>query len=145
MTQQTMYPVKTIKPVKTTAEITQTDTQLPVDDIREFPIAPNIVRIKQGTTKWERCKYTAVVPTTGNAGYLTIVRSGAEHGSNENGVAQTWPVSSIVYMSIGEYEMNSMKGNIEDLASRMTTAEGEIDALQSASGLDPIVAAIIFG
>ncbi len=142
MTQQTMYTVKTIKPVKTTAEITQTDTQLPVDDIREFPTAPNIVRIKQGTTKWERCKYTAVIPTTGNAGYLTIVRSGAEHGSNENGVAQAWAVGSTVYMSIGEYEMNSVKDNITEHetllaaaevmisnhAERLTTAESSISS-----------------
>lgn len=119
MVQTVMYPVKTAKIATLTADITASDVNLPVDDVTEFLTAPNVINIKSGSGIWERCKYTSVVVTSSPAGYLVIVRSGAEHGSSTSGSALPWSTGAKVYHSVSELHLGTIKGNIEDHETRL--------------------------
>ena len=125
MVQKTMHQVKTKTPTSLTSAITQTDTRIDVADISEYLLdpAPNLVHLKSGSSLWERCRYTAVVQTTGNAGYLTIERSGEYHGSSANGSALAWGVGTKVYRGLGEGDIGPIQSNIADHESRIQAIE----------------------
>jgi hypothetical protein len=147
MAQTTMYPITTagLQTVITQA-LSTSDTQLYVQDITVFDNANNIVTIKTNSTSWEVCKYTGKTATSGTEGYLTIVRSGTEHLSSDAGnAAVAFNAGAKAFRGLTNYDYGALKANITDHETRLAAAEGEIDTLQAATGLDPIVSAIIFG
>lgn len=147
MAQTTMYPITTagLQTVLTQA-LSTSDTQLYVQDITVFDNASNLVTIKTNSTSWEVCKYTGKNATSGNEGYLTIVRSGTEHLSSAAGnAAVSFNAGAKAFRGLTNYDYGALKANITDHETRLAAAEGEIDTLQAATGLDPIVSAIIFG
>lgn len=131
----------------------------------------NLVTLQNGQEVWETCPYTAKSAETG-AGHLTLARSGLGWASS-TGAPQEWAVGSKLSRTNTAYDNEAFRANISDhegrIASqaseivgfdtRLDTAEGEIDtlqtnvgtlqadvvALQSSAGMDPIVAALIFG
>ena len=147
MAQTTMYPITTsgLQTVLTQA-LSTSDTQLYVQDITVFDDASNLVTIKTNNTSWEVCKYTGKTATSGNEGYLTIVRSGTEHLSSAAGnAAVSFNTGAKAFRGLTNYDYGALRGNITDHETRLATAEGEIDALQAAGTMNPIVAALIFG
>jgi len=166
MAQLTMYPGKAGSPkALTTADITDTDTQLYISDLSVLPAAPNILALYTSPTIWEVCKYTVKQSASG-AGYVTIVRSGAEWASS-TGLAQSWASGTKVARNFFLYDYSALKNNVEDHETRLGTVEGSISTIESSistiedtdipaldgrvtalennSGMDPIVAALIFG
>lgn len=166
MAQLTMYPGKAGSPkTTTTADITDSDTQLYLTELSILPAAPNILALYTSPTIWEVCKYTVKQSASG-AGYVTIVRSGAEWASS-TGLAQAWASGTKVARNFFLYDYSALKNNVEDHETRLGTVEGSISTIESSistiedtdipaldgrvtalennSGMDPIVAALIFG
>lgn len=100
-----------------TADINQTDTRLDVLDIAAFPdvgSTNNLVTMWSSKTIWEVCKYTAKVPTTGGAGYLTIVRSGDDHSSSSAGTALSWTTGAKCARNVNKRDFDIIQANIAD-------------------------------
>ena len=153
-----MYPLKGGSPkALTTADITDTDTQLYISDLSVLPAAPNLLVIYTSPTVWERCKYTLKQSATG-AGYVNILRSGDEWGSS-TGSAQSFATGAKVARNVFKPDFDAIQNNIEGHETRiasnetriasnetgMTSITGRVAALESSSSMDPIVAALIFG
>ncbi len=166
MAQLTMYPGKAGSPkTTTTADITDSDTQLFLTELSVLPAAPNLLILFVSPTIWEVCPYTLKQSASG-AGYVTIVRSGAEWASS-TGLAQSWASGTKVARNFFLYDYSALKNNVEDHETRLGTVEGSISTIESSistiedtdipaldgrvtalennSGMDPIVAALIFG
>jgi len=123
-----MYPLKNGSPkALTTADITDTDTQLYISDLSVLPAAPNLLVIYTSPTVWERCKYTLKQSASG-AGYVNILRSGDEWGSS-TGSAQSFATGAKVARNVFKPDFDAIQANITELEGRM----------------DPIVASLIFG
>ncbi len=130
-----MYPLKNGSPkALTTADITDTDTQLYVSDLSCLPAAPNLLIIYTSPTVWERCKYTLKQSASG-AGYVNIVRSGDEWASS-TGSAQSFATGAKVARNVFKPDFDALQANVTDNESRVSTLEGR---------MDPIVASLIFG
>lgn len=167
-----MYPLKAGSPkALTTADITDTDTQLYISDLSVLPAAPNLLLIYTSPTVWERCKYTLKQSATG-AGYVNIIRSGDEWASS-TGSAQSFATGAKVARNVFKSDFDAVQNNIighetriatnetdigtietriatnetgiGTIASSLTTMDGRITDLEAASGMDPIVASLIFG
>ena len=158
-----MYPLKDGSPkTLTTADITDTDTQLYISDLSVLPAAPNLLVIYTSPTVWERCKYTLKQSATG-AGYVNIIRSGDEWGSS-TGSAQSFATGAKVARNVFKPDFDAIQANVTDNETRVSTLEGSASTLESrvstlegsASTLesrvstlegrmDPIVASLIFG
>ena len=131
----TMYPLKNGSPkALTTADITDTDTQLYISDLSVLPAAPNLLVIYTSPTVWERCKYTLKQSASG-AGYVNIIRSGDEWASS-TGSAQSFATGAKVARNVFKPDFDAVQANIIDNESRVSTLEGR---------MDPIVASLIFG
>ena len=164
----TMYPLKAGSPkTATTADITDSDTSLYIDDLSVLPDAPNVLIIYTSPTVWERCKYTLKQSASGS-GYVTIVRSGDEWASS-TGLAQAFATGAKIARNVFESDFDAIQANISGHETRLATTEGDItdldsrvdtleeleeditdldsrvDTLEEAAGMDPIVAALIFG
>ncbi len=131
----TMYPLKNGSPkTLTTADITDTDTQLYISDLSCLPAAPNLLLIYTSPTVWERCKYTLKQSAAG-AGYVNILRSGDEWASS-TGSAQSFATGAKVARNVFKPDFDAVQANITDCEGRITDCEGR---------MDPIVASLIFG
>jgi len=123
-----MYPLKDGSPkALTTADITDTDTQLYVSELSVLPAAPNLLIIYTSPTVWERCKYTLKQSASG-AGYVNIIRSGDEWASS-TGSAQSFATGAKVARNVFKPDFDALQANVTELEGRM----------------DPIVASLIFG
>ena len=130
-----MYPLKNGSPkALTTADITDTDTQLYISDLSVLPGAPNLLVIYTSPAVWERCKYTLKQSATG-AGYVNILRSGDEWASS-TGSAQSFATGAKVARNVFKPDFDAVQANITDCEGRITDCEGR---------MDPIVASLIFG
>ena len=165
-----MYPLKDGSPkALTTADITDTDTQLYISDLSVLPAAPNLLVIYTSPTVWERCKYTLKQSASG-AGYVNIVRSGDEWASS-TGSAQSFATGAKVARNVFKPDFDAIQANVTDNESRVSTLDGSVSTLEgrmdtldgsvstlegrmdtldgSVSTLegrmDPIVASLIFG
>ena len=158
-----MYPLKDGSPkALTTADITDTDTQLYVSELSVLPAAPNLLIIYTSPTVWERCKYTLKQSASG-AGYVNIVRSGDEWASS-TGSAQSFATGAKVARNVfkpdfdaiqanvtdNETRVSTLEGSVSTLESRVSTLEGSVSTLESRVStlegrMDPIVASLIFG
>lgn len=137
-----MYPLKDGSPkAMTTADITDTDTQLYISDLSVLPPAPNLLIIYASPTVWERCKYTLKQSASG-AGYVNIVRSGDEWGSS-TGSAQSFATGAKVARNVFKPDFDAIQANVTDNESRISTLEGSVSTLEGR--MDPIVASLIFG
>lgn len=118
-----------------TLAINQTDTQLTVANISAFPdvgSTNNLVTIWISKLIWEICQYTAKVPTSGGAGYLTIVRSGVNHYSSDAGnAALSWSAGAKCARNVNKRDFDIIQDNIRDLAVKLQ--------------IEPIVASMLFG
>lgn len=135
MAQSTMYPI-TVPGLKTvlTQALTQADTSLYVEDLTVFDNAPNLVTILTSATSWEVCKYTAKTAVSGNQGYLTIVRSGAEHASSSPGnAAVAFNTGAKAFRALTNYDMAAILANISDHETRMAAQEAKPDPITMAS------------
>ena len=173
MAQMTMYPPKDGSPQTTiTSALSDSATEVSVTELACFPaVGPegaNLITFWDNTT-YETCEYTAKSSASGT-GTLTIVRSGPRHSSTSGGGIE-WPSGTKCARTGTGYDFTAYKNNIEDLDSRLDTAEGEIDSIDgrvttletsvstletsvstletSVSTLegkmDPIVASLVFG
>ena len=165
-----MYPLKNGSPKSlTTADLTDTDTQLYISDLSVLPPAPNLLVIYTSPTIWERCKYTLKQSATG-AGYVNIVRSGDEWGSS-TGSAQSFAAGAKVARNVFKPDFDAIQANITDHETRVSTLEGGVSTLETSMStletsvstletsmstletsmstlegkMDPIVASLIFG
>lgn len=134
MAQMTMYPVKDGSPQTTTsATLSDSATEVSVTELACFPAVgtegANLITFWDDTT-YETCEYTAKSSASGT-GTLTVVRSGARHSSTSGGGIE-WPSGTKCARTGTGYDFTAYKNNIEDLDTRLDTAEGEIDALQTA-------------
>jgi len=156
MAQLTMYPLKDGSPkALTTADITDTDTQLYISDLSVLPAAPNLLVIYTSPTVWERCKYTLKQSASG-AGYVNILRSGDEWGSS-TGSAQSFATGAKVARNVFKPDFDAIQANVTDNETRVSTLEGSVSTLEGSvstlegsvstleSKMDPIVASLIFG
>jgi len=122
MAQLTMYPGKAGSPkTTTTADITDSDTQLFLTELSVLPAAPNLLILSASPTIWEVCPYTLKQSASG-AGYVTIVRSGAEWASS-TGLAQSWASGTKVARNFFLYDYSALKNNVEDHETRLGTVE----------------------
>jgi len=138
----TMYPLKDGSPkALTTADITDTDTQLYISDLSVLPAAPNLLVIYTSPTVWERCKYTLKQSASG-AGYVNILRSGDEWGSS-TGSAQSFATGAKVARNVFKPDFDAIQANVTDNETRVSTLEGSVSTLEGR--MDPIVASLIFG
>ena len=166
MAQMTMYPPKDGSPQTTiTSALSDSATEVSVTELACFPAVgtegANLITFWDNTT-YETCEYTAKSSASGT-GTLTIVRSGPRHSSTSGGGIE-WPAGTKCARTGTGYDFTAYKNNIEDLDSRLDTAEGEIDSIDgrvttletsvstletSVSTLegkmDPIVASLVFG
>ena len=154
MAQMTMYPPKDGSPQTTiTSALSDSATEVSVTELACFPeVGPegaNLVTFWDDNA-FETCEYTAKSSASGT-GTLTIVRSGPRHSSTSGGGIE-WPAGTKCARTGTGYDFTAFKNNIEDLDSRLDTAEGEIDSidgrvttLESASSGDPIILSLIFG
>lgn len=175
MAQMTMYPAKDGSPeTTTTALLSDNDTTVAVAELSCFPAVGaeggNLLTLWNDTT-FETCLYTAKSSASGT-GTLTIVRSGAQHSSTSGGGIE-WPSGTKCARTGTGYDFTAYKNNIEDLDirldtavsdissidGRVTTAEGTISTavsdissidgrvttLENTAGIDPVMAALIFG
>lgn len=144
-----MYPLKNGSPkALSTADITDTDTQLYVSDLSVLPAAPNLLVIYTSPTVWERCKYTLKQSATG-AGYVNIIRSGDEWGSS-TGSAQSFATGAKVARNVFKPDFDAIQANVTDNETRVSTLEGSVSTLEGSVStlegrMDPIVASLIFG
>jgi len=157
----TMYPVKDGSPQTTTsATLSDSATEVSVTELACFPAVgtegANLITFWDDTT-YETCEYTAKSSASG-AGTLTIVRSGARHSSTSGGGIE-WPSGTKCARTGTGYDFTAYKNNIEDLDSRLDTAEGtlstavgdissidgRVTTLENTAGIDPVMAALIFG
>ena len=144
-----MYPLKSGSPkTVTTADITDTDTQLYISDLSVLPAAPNLLVIYTSPTVWERCKYTLKQSATG-AGYVNILRSGDEWGSS-TGSAQSFATGAKVARNVFKPDFDAIQANVTDNETRVSTLEGSVSTLEGSvstleSKMDPIVASLVFG
>ena len=158
-----MYPLKNGSPkALTTADITDTDTQLYVSDLSVLPAAPNLLVIYTSPTVWERCKYTLKQSASG-AGYVNILRSGDEWGSS-TGSAQSFATGAKVARNVFKPDFDAIQANVTDNEIRVSTLEGSVSTLEGSIStlegsistlegsvstlegrMDPIVASLIFG
>jgi hypothetical protein len=151
MAQATMYTLQAGgKETTLTADVSSSDTQFNLTDLTEIPTAPNVIVIKTSSVLWERCRYTARVVTSGVAGYITVERSGTLHQSSATGdAALAWTTGAKVLRAVMSSDFDAIQGNITDHETRLGTAEGEIDTLQSSVGalqaLNPMVISGIYG
>ena len=137
-----MYPLKNGSPkALTTADITDTDTQLYISELSVLPTAPNLLVIYTSPTVWERCKYTLKQSASG-AGYVNIVRSGDEWASS-TGSAQSFATGAKVARNVFKPDFDAVQVNITDCEGRITDCEGRITDCEGR--MDPIVASLIFG
>ena len=156
MAQLTMYPLKDGSPkALTTADITDTDTQLYISDLSVLPAAPNLLVIYTSPTVWERCKYTLKQSASG-AGYVNILRSGDEWGSS-TGSAQSFATGAKVARNVFKPDFDAIQANVTDNETRVSTLEGSVSTLEGSvstlegsvstleSKMDPIVASLVFG
>ena len=161
MAQMTMYPVKDGSPQTTTsATLSDSATEVSVTELACFPAVgtegANLITFWDDTT-YETCEYTAKSSASG-AGTLTIVRTGARHSSTSGGGIE-WPSGTKCARTGTGYDFTAYKNNIEDLDSRLDTAEGtlstavgdissidgRVTTLENTAGIDPVMAALIFG
>lgn len=144
-----MYPLKNGSPkALSTADITDTDTQLYVSDLSVLPAAPNLLVIYTSPTVWERCKYTLKQSATG-AGYVNIIRSGDEWGSS-TGSAQSFATGAKVARNVFKPDFDAIQANVTDNETRVSTLEGSVSTLEGSVStlegrMEPIVASLIFG
>ena len=165
-----MYPLKNGSPkALTTADITDTDTQLYISDLSVLPAAPNLLVIYTSPTVWERCKYTLKQSASG-AGYVNILRSGDEWGSS-TGSAQSFATGAKVARNVFKPDFDAIQANVTDNETRVSTLEGSVSTLEGSVStlegsvstlegsvstlegsvstlegrMDPIVASLIFG
>ena len=151
-----MYPLKDGSPkALTTADITDTDTQLYISDLSVLPTAPNLLIIYTSPTVWERCKYTLKQSASG-AGYVNIIRSGDEWASS-TGSAQSFATGAKVARNVFKPDFDAIQANVTDNESRVSTLEGSVSTLEGSVStlegsvstlegrMDPIVASLIFG
>jgi len=151
-----MYPLKNGSPkALTTADITDTDTQLYISDLSVLPAAPNLLVIYTSPTVWERCKYTLKQSASG-AGYVNILRSGDEWGSS-TGSAQSFATGAKVSRNVFKPDFDAIQANVTDNETRVSTLEGSVSTLEGSvstlegsvstleSKMDPIVASLVFG
>jgi len=156
MAQLTMYPLKDGSPkALTTADITDTDTQLYISDLSVLPAAPNLLVIYTSPTVWERCKYTLKQSASG-AGYVNILRSGDEWGSS-TGSAQSFATGAKVARNVFKPDFDAIQANVTDNEIRVSTLEGSVSTLEGSVStletsvsilegkMDPIVASLVFG
>ena len=137
-----MYPLKNGSPkALTTADITDTDTQLYISDLSVLPAAPNLLVIYTSPTVWERCRYTLKQSASG-AGYVNILRSGDEWGSS-TGSAQSFATGAKVARNVFKPDFDAIQANVTDNETRVSTLEGSVSTLEGR--MDPIVASLIFG
>lgn len=155
----TMYPGKAGSPkALTTADITDTDVQVTITELNVLPTAPNLLILYVSPTIWEVCPYTLKQSASG-AGYVTIARSGT-NWSSSTGLAQSWASGTKVARNLFNADLTAIQANITDHESRVDAIEtdvstiegttipaldGRVTALENNSGMDPIVAALIFG
>ncbi len=161
MAQLTMYPVKDGSPQTTTsATLSDSATEVSVTELACFPAVgtegANLITFWDDTT-YETCEYTAKSSASGT-GTLTIVRSGARHSSTSGGGIE-WPSGTKCARTGTGYDFTAYKNNIEDLDSRLDTAEGtlstavsdislidgRVTTLENTAGIDPVMAALIYG
>ena len=169
MAQMTMYPPKDGSPQTTTTEtLSDSATEVSVTELACFPaVGPegaNLVTFWDDNA-FETCEYTAKSSASGT-GTLTIVRSGARHSSTSGGGIE-WPSGTKCARTGTGYDFTAYKNNVEDHETRLGTVEGSISTIESSistiedtdipaldgrvtalennSGMDPIVAALIFG
>jgi len=144
-----MYPLKNGSPkALTTADITDTDTQLYISDLSVLPAAPNLLVIYTSPTVWERCRYTLKQSASG-AGYVNILRSGDEWGSS-TGSAQSFATGAKVARNVFKPDFDAIQANVTDNETRVSTLEGSVSTLEGSVStlegrMDPIVASLIFG
>ena len=157
----TMYPAKDGSPETTiTALLSDSDTTVTVAELSCFPAIGselgNECTLWNDTT-YETCLYTAKSSASG-AGALTIVRSGAVHSSTSGGGIE-WPIGTKIARTYTAYDYNAVKSNVESIDDRVTTAEGtlstavsdissidgRVTTLENTAGIDPVMAALIYG
>jgi len=131
MAQMTMYPPKDGSPQTTiTSALSDSATEVSVTELACFPaVGPegaNLVTFWDDNA-FETCEYTAKSSASGT-GTLTIVRSGPRHSSTSGGGIE-WPAGTKCARTGTGYDFTAFKNNIEDLDSRLDTAEGEIDSI----------------
>lgn len=134
MAQTTMYPAKAGSTQTTiTAVLSDSATSIAVAELSAFPAVGteggNLVTFWDDNG-WETCLYTAKSSASG-AGTLTITRSGVGHDSSTGGGIE-WPSGTKCARLYTAYDHTAAKANIEEHESRLVSAEGDIDALQSA-------------
>ena len=161
MAQMTMYPVKDGSPQTTTsATLSDSATEVSVIELACFPAVgtegANLITFWDDTT-YETCEYTAKSSASGT-GTLTVVRSGARHSSTSGGGIE-WPSGTKCARTGTGYDFTAYKNNIEDLDTRLDTAEGtlstvvsdislidgRVTTLENTAGIDPVMAALIYG
>ena len=161
MAQMTMYPVKDGSPQTTTsATLSDSATEVSVIELACFPAVgtegANLITFWDDTT-YETCEYTAKSSASGT-GTLTIVRTGARHSSTSGGGIE-WPSGTKCARTGTGYDFTAYKNNIEDLDARLDTAEGtlstavsdislidgRVTTLENTAGIDPVMAALIYG
>ncbi len=162
----TMYALMAGSPkTTTTADITDTDVQVYLSDLSILPAAPNVLIMYTSPTVWERCPYSLKQSASG-AGYVTIARSGTNWASS-TGLAQAFATGTKVARNVFKSDFDAIQANITGHETRLATAEsglstaqgditsldGRLDDVESditdlqaaTGGMNPIVAALIFG
>lgn len=134
MAQTTMYPAKAGSTQTTiTAVLSDSATSIAVAELSAFPTVGdeggNLVTFWDDNG-WETCLYTAKSSASG-AGTLTITRTGVGHDSSTGGGVE-WPSGTKCARLFTAYDHTAVKANIEEHESRLASAEGNIDALESA-------------
>lgn len=135
MAQKTMYPAKDGSPSTTTLISITTETVLiEVADLGVLPDGTGICRIYTGPTHWERCIYTNKSNTSGQ-GTVTIARTGDGHASTDAlNAALAFDVGAKVERDFSAYDHYLFKYNIEDLASRVSSAESTVSGHTTSIG-----------
>lgn len=131
MAQSTMYPAMAGSPKTALSSTLAADaTTAYVDNLEKLPAAPNVVTLWIVEDTWERCIYSAKSAETG-PGTITIARSGTGHASSAGNAGLEWAAGTKVARNPGELDHTLFKANIEDLATRLGTAETDITGKQA--------------
>lgn len=125
-----MYPAKVDSPsTSLSADITISDTTIPVTDVSALPVAPNLAIMFTGSilsvTDVETILYTGI---SGNT--LTGVTRGFQ------GTAKAWITSTNIVRTFTAYDHDTFKNNIEDLNTVIGGKAGTTVATTTTNGLE---------
>lgn len=117
MTQLTMYSGVVNSPTTTLyADITDSATTIPVNELGVFPAAPNIATIGTDVTA-ETVLYTGKSATDGSGNLTGVTREWNKTGTY--GAKKAWVSGELIGRNFGAYDADTFKANIEDLSANV--------------------------